>query len=61
MRGRQKGAKNKKRPPGEALQKAIEEALGEEQVIPELKKARKQYKRLIKQLLWYQEDGQGQK
>ena len=56
MRGRLKGSKNKKRPPQEALLSAIEKALGEEQVIPELKKARKQYKRLIKKMLWQQED-----
>lgn len=61
MRGRPKGSLNKKRPPQEAVRKAIEQALGDAQVIPELQRARKQYKRLLKQLLWQQEDSQGQK
>lgn len=52
MIGRPLGSKNKKRPPGEALQNEIEKLLGGEQVIPELKKARKYYKRLINKLLW---------
>lgn len=59
MTGRPKGLRNKKKP----LDEVIDEALGGEQVIPELQKARKQVKQMIKKLLWKSEDedNQGQK